>query len=470
MRFKNVLMVGCVCSLVACAVGPDYEKPEIALPSKWVSDSAPEVLAKAAIEHQWWRHFDDPVLSDLIDKAALDNLDLKIAEARIAQARAGVARADADLLPKGDMQASAVREANQMALPGGMQSDMLRKPFNIFQTGFDASWEIDLFGGNRRAAESAESQMQASEASRDDLRISLMAEVARAYVSLRRAQAQISVAQSVLGAGVKSLDIAWQRFEAGQAPRLDVVHAEARVEQAKTQIPALRNAIAQAEYGLDALLGQQPGYAHKRVADPRPVPLSDKKLVLAAPASVMASRPDIRVAERKLAAATAQQGVALAQFFPKISLSGFFGVLSSGTSQLFTVQNKSWMGAGGIAWPILSYNSLSANLDAANALQQEAMASYQKTIIAALSDVERSLSAYAEREKFLEATLADFEKNKKARAIAEERYREGVTSRLEALEADRVFYAAQNRLIQARADAALDLIALYKSLGGGWTN
>ncbi len=461
-------MTACICSLLACTVGPDYEKPPIALPDEWISKETKTLSAKTDIDQKWWRNFNDPVLSELIDKAAANNLDLKIAEARIAQARAGVSSAQADLLPKGDIQASALREANQMAMPGGIQADLLRKPFNIFQAGFDASWEIDLFGGNRRAEESAEAQMQATEASRDDLRISLMAEVARTYVSLRNSQAQLLVAQNVVETSWNTVDIANRRFESGQAPRMEVVQAESRLEQARAQIPTLRNYVAQAEYGLDVLLGQQPGVVHKLVSDHRPVPLSDKKLILAAPASVIASRPDIRMAERKLAAATAQQGVALAQFFPKISLSGFFGVLNSSTSQLFTSQNKSWLAAGGIVWPILSYNSLSANFDVANAMQQEAIASYQRTILNALSDVERSLSAYTQQEKFHEATALDFEKNKKAREIAEERYREGVTSRLEALEADRVFYAAQNRLIQARAESSQNLIALYKSLGGGW--
>jgi NodT family efflux transporter outer membrane factor (OMF) lipoprotein len=453
-------------ALAGCEVGADYRPPETQVPQEWAAGR--DLSAKAEVDQEWWKNFNDPVLTQIIDKAAADNFDLKIAEVRIAEARAGVASAEAALLPMGDVKGSAAREANQMALPDNADAALLRKPFNIYQTGFDASWEVDLFGGNRRAEESAEARMQASEATRDDIRVSLLAEAARTYVALRGYQGQLQVAENIVAADEKTLELAGQRYDAGEAPRLDVTQAEDKLEQAKTQLPSLRNEVAQAEYALDVLMGEEPGAAHKIAAISAPVPEPDKKLVLAAPASVIAQRPDLRVAERNLAAAAAQQGVALAKFFPDISLSGFFGVLNSSTEKLMTAGNKSWIGGGGVLWPILSYNSLSANLDAADAQAQEAMAAYRKTVIEALSDVERSLTAYTEQEKFIQSTLSDVQKNKQAQAIAESRYHEGLTSRLEVLEADRALYAAESRLVQARARASQDLIAVYKSLGGGW--
>jgi len=382
-----------------------------------------------------------------------------------------VSSSEAALLPTGDVKGSATREANQLAFPDAGATGLgplLHKPFNIFQTGFDASWELDLFGGNRRAEESAEAQMQASEASRDDVRVSLLAEVARSYVAVRQYQAQLAIATNVVEADKKTMDIAEQLFKAGQSPQLDVTQAEAALEQVQTQLPHLRDAVAQEEYSMDVLLGEQPGTAHAIIGASVSIPASDKKLVLAAPASVIAQRPDIRVAERKLAASTAQQGVAVAKFFPDISLTGFFGVLNTSMNNLVTPGNQSWMAGGSVLWPILSYGTLSANLDAANAQQQEAMATYQKTIIGALSDVERSLSAYTEQEKFLQSSVNEVEKSKHARAIAQERYQEGLTSRLAVLEADRSLYAAEDRLTQARGEASQNLIAVYKSLGGGW--
>jgi len=375
------------------------------------------------------------------------------------------------LLPKGDIKGTATREANQLALPDASASGLsplLHKPFNVYQTGFDASWELDLFGGTRRAEESAEAQMQASEASRDDVLVSLLAEVARTYVTIRQTQEQLAINESVIAADKKTRDIARQRFEAGEAPRLDVTQAESALQQAQTQTPDLRNQLAEGEYNLDVLLGEQPGATHKLVAMRAPVPTSGKNVVLSAPAAVIAQRPDIRVAERKLAAATAQQGVAVAKFFPDISLNGFFGALNTSTNNLVSGASKSWMAGGSVIWPILSYGTLSANLDAANAGQQEALATYQKTIIGALSDVEQSLSAYTEQEKFLQSATEQAAQDQHARDIAQQRYQAGETSLREVLDADRTLYATQDQLIRARAAYTQDLIALYKSLGGGW--
>ncbi|MDR3448897.1 MAG: efflux transporter outer membrane subunit [Alphaproteobacteria bacterium] len=458
-------------ALASCAVGPDYEKPETALPADWNAQSQAAADAKAAIDQEWWKNFNDPVLTQLIDKAASQNFDLKIAEARIAAARAGVSLTDAAFLPQGDVKGSATREANQMAFPdekGSTLGQSLHKPFNIFTAGFDASWEIDLFGGIRRGEERAAAQLQASEASRDDVRVSLMAEVARTYIDIRAAQAQVKIAQDTVAADRKTLDIAGQRVKAGIAPGLDVTQAEAALQQAQTQLPVMRDRLAQDEYDMDVLLGEQPGATQKIITSDAPIPTSNKQVALAAPASVIAQRPDIRVAERNLAAATAQQGVAVAQFFPKISLSGFFGALNTSATGLISPANESWLASGGILWPILNYGTLSANLDTANAQQQEAMASYQKTILGSLSDVNKSLSSYTEEQKFLQSALTAVVKDAEAAGIARQRYKQGLTSFIEVLDAERTLYTAQKQATDAEAMTSQNLVALYKSLGGGW--
>jgi len=469
----TILIAGVALTLAGCEVGPDYQPPETKIPADWASDETHVLSPKGETDQEWWKNFNDPILTQLIEKASANNFDLKIAEARIAQARATVSTADAALLPSGDLKGSATREANQFALADASASpfaNLLHKPFNVFQTGFDASWEIDLFGGNQRAAEVASAQLQSSEASRDDVRVSLLAEVARTYVSIRSLETQTQIANTVIAADQKTLDIAQQRFNAGEAPRLDVTQAEATIERAQSQLPDLRNQIAQQEYSMDVLLGEQPGATRLIIGSSvGPIPASNKAFVLTAPAATIAQRPDIRVAERKLAAATAQQGVAVAQFFPKISLTGFFGALNTSVNNLVTPGNQSWVAGGSVIWPILSYGTLSANLDASNAQQQEAMATYQKSMISALSDVEKSLTAYNEQQKFLQSAANEVEKDKRARTIAQERYQAGLTSLLEVLDADRTLFAAQDRLAQANADLTQDLIALYKSLGGGWT-
>ncbi len=463
--------IGFAVAVSACAVGPDYQKPDTALPQNWISaDDKQGGDNQTAIQQAWWQNFHDPVLNRLIQKAASGNFDVKIAEARIAEARAERAAADSSLLPSGDLKATGTRQANQIAFPGGDSSfaSLLTKPFNTFETGFDASWELDLFGGHRREAEAANATFEASEASRDDAVVSLMAEVARTYLDIRKYQAQTAVAQDTFLSYQDTGDIAKQRFDVGDTAGIDVTQAKAQREQAQAQIATYHNLLAQAEYGMDVLLGEKPGAAHVLVTPPAAIPASDQALVLAAPASVIANRPDIRAAERKLAAATAQQGAAVAKFFPDISLTGFIGLLNTNANNLLSANSKSWMMGGSVIWPILSYGTLSANLDASNAQQQEAMAVYQKTIIGALSDVERSVTAYNEQEKYrqsLEASTAD---TRHAAEIARQRYEQGLTSFLEVLDAERTLYTSQNQLAEANAQTSQNLIAVYKSLGGGW--
>jgi NodT family efflux transporter outer membrane factor (OMF) lipoprotein len=297
----------------------------------------------------------------------------------------------------------------------------------------------------------------------------LLAEVARTYVDIRQYQAQLDTAEATIVANKNTLAIAQQRLAAGDTPGLDVTQAQAQLEQTESQLPQYQNLLAQAEYSMDVLLGEQPGATHTLTAKSAPIPTSDKKLVLAAPASIIANRPDIRVAERKLASATAQQGVAVAKFFPDISLSGFIGLLNTNAGNLLTAGSQSWMMGASVLWPILSYGTLSANLDAANAQQQEALATYQKSIIAALSDVEKSVTAWTEQDKLQQALAKTTASDRHALDVSRQRYKEGLTSFLEVLDAERTLNASQIQLTEARAQTAQNLIAVYKSLGGGWT-
>ena len=259
---RRTILIASFCLAVAgCEVGPDYEPPQSSLPLDWISEQS---SSKGEIDQRWWENFNDPILTQLIDKASEGNFDLKIAEARIAEARASVSSANAALLPTGDLKGTATREANQLALPGGNSNPfagLLHKPFNIFQTGFDANWELDLFGGNRRAEEQAETQMQASEASRDDVRVSLRAEVARTYVQIRASQALLAIAKDTIEADDKTRRIAADRFNVGQAARIELTQAEAEQQHVETQLPDLRNQIAQQEFSLDVLLGEQTGHS-----------------------------------------------------------------------------------------------------------------------------------------------------------------------------------------------------------------
>ncbi|MBF0421545.1 MAG: efflux transporter outer membrane subunit [Magnetococcales bacterium] len=464
-------IAGCALALCGCAVGPDYQPPVVEVPTVWHADRDLGKTARIRNDAQWWSHFNDPTLTRLLDQAASGNLDLKMATARVVQARAGMAQARAAGLPGGDFRASATREANQMAMPGGNSTPLAslsQIPFDIFQTGFDASWELDLFGSHRRAEEGATAQWEGALAARADVWVSLLAEIARTYVAIRRDQRQRHLLAETIAVHQKMVILARQRFQAGQVAHMDVVQAEARGAQVQSTLPNLNARLRQNEYSMDVLLGERPGVTHELLANPAPIPTLERDLVWATPVEVIARRADIRVAERKLAAATAQQGIATARFFPNLSLSGFFGFLGTDAADLMASGQRSWRADAGIRVPVFNLGFLAAQWEVANARQQEALASYQKSIFAALADVERALTAYNQQEVVLRSALHEVEKDQQVRDIARERFQQGTTSQLEVLEAERTLLASRDRLANARADCTLDLIAVYKSLGGGW--
>jgi NodT family efflux transporter outer membrane factor (OMF) lipoprotein len=451
--------------LPGCKMGADYDRPVAAAQAdSWVSSATDP---QAEIEQDWWKHFNDPMLDKFITRAIAGNWDLKVAEARIAEARAARATAGNDLLPTVNTDASYERQANRIAFPAAPGFN-LAKPFDVYQTGFDASWELDLFGGKRRALESANADLQAAEATRDDARVSLLAEVARTYVDIRQYQAQLTIAQDTITADEETAQIARQRFKAGEAAEFEATQADAQAEQAKAQLPYYQNLLLQAEFSMDVLLGKKAGDTQSIIADSQPVPVADKVLVLAAPAKAIASRPDIRVAERKLASATAQQGVAVAQFFPDVSLSGFLGLLNTDAGDLLRRSSKSWDIGGNVLWPILNYGKLEANLHASDARQQEALAQYQKSVLTALSDVERSVTSYTKEEDHRAALSEAVKDDQKALSIARARYKEGLSSFTQVLDTERTLYVLQSQAAASGALASQNLISVYKSLGGGW--
>ena len=455
--------------LLGCMVGPDYKKPELPAPQAW--QAAP--ISKNTSEHSWWQHFNDPILNYLLEKAWLGNLDIKTAEARIMEARALQASATAALFPSGDLMAGANRQANQIGFPSGGSSDisqLVKQPFNMFKTGFDVSWELDLFGGHRRSAEAAKAEFEAANLTRDDILMSSLAEIAKTYIEIRQYQQQLTIAEQIVNADNKTIKLTQQRVDIGSNAGIDVTRLVSQLEQDYSQLAYFKNMLAQAEFRMDVLLGEKPGLSHTLVKVKAEIPTTDKALILAAPAVLMTQRPDIRHAERMLAAATARQGVAVAKFYPDISLTGFIGLFNTNAGNFLNVSSKSWTMGGNVLWPILSYGGLSANFHAADAKQQAAMSQYQLAMISAFSDVERSLTAYSEQEKLWQSLKKSGEANRHVVHIAQERYEAGISSLLDVLDAQRSLYSMQNQVIIAKAQSSINLISVYKSLGGSWLN
>jgi NodT family efflux transporter outer membrane factor (OMF) lipoprotein len=381
-----------VFALSGCALGADYVQPLFDFSSVWKEAPVASVVPanpKVEIDKEWWKNFDDPALNDLITKALINNLDVKIALARIKEARATRLGVIANQLPEMDASGNAGRiknSQNTFSFGGG-------KPYNAFSVGFDASWEADIFGG-RRAIEAADSTFESVQESEHDVEVTLLGDVASQYVAVRNYQNQIQVAEDNLKAQRDTLSLTQSRKQGGLLSSIDVTQAEALVQTTESNIPTLRASMRQSLHSLEILLGEQPGALENIVTQIYPVPISVHEVVMGAPADVLRNRPDIRVAERQLAAATAVQGVALSEMYPKISLTSLLGLGSSQTSNLLTGSSKTWsLGAGAIL-PIFDFGRIRSDIDVSNAQQEEAFLNYQKTVLGALEEVENALVAY----------------------------------------------------------------------------
>jgi len=470
MRITRYAIALALLALAACTVGPDYQMPAPPMPAQWSekgSDLDPvtsRATSQAARVTEWWKTFRDSELTSLIGRAAESNLDLKLAESRIREARGLRAYSAGALLPAVNASAaySRNRSSANVPLPGaGLQS-------NYYQAGFDASWEIDVFGGIRRTVEAADAEVEASIESRRDVLVTLLAEVARNYLEVRGLQAQIGIARQNLDAQKKTLELTEARFQAGRAAELDVVRAQAQVATTASQIPELDSLRSQAVHRLSVLLGREPGLLREELVKVAAIPAPPPEVPVGLPSDLLRRRPDLRRAERELAAATARIGVATAELYPKFSLTGFFAQESVTASDFAKGGSRAWSVGPTIQWSIFQGGQIRAKIEVENARQEQAAIVYERSILAALEDVENALVAYA-KEQAHHAELSDsVTANVKAVDLAGQRYTQGLVDFLSVLDAQRSLYVAQDALVQSQRQISEDLVALYKALGGGW--
>jgi NodT family efflux transporter outer membrane factor (OMF) lipoprotein len=472
MNFKNfsgLLMTGLL--LAGCAVGPDYHRPQTKAPTQWTEPLAGGETNSAMSAADWWKNFHDSELDSLIDRAVRSNLDLRIAQARVSQARAQYGIASADLWPTIDGSGSYSRQLQSehqpilgsLPLPPGV-------PFenNVYQAGFDAAWELDVFGGKRRAKEAAGAQVLASEFGRRDVLITLLGDVARSYVDLRGYQGLLAIAQENIGAQEKVVAITRDRFAKGLSSDLDVQQASTLLSTTRAAVPMLESSIQTAVHRLEVLLGEQPGTLQAQLIEASPIPAQPPLVPVGLPSELLLRRPDIRQAERQLAAATANIGVAKADLFPKFFLTGAAGFQSVSASDWFTGGSKFWSVGPTMQWRIFDAGRIRANIKVQTALQEEALASYEKTVLTAFEEVENGLVLYA-KEQVRRRSLQDaVVSSQKSLDTANKLYANGLTDFLRVLDAERSLYQAQNDLVQSDRTISANLISLYKSLGGGW--
>jgi NodT family efflux transporter outer membrane factor (OMF) lipoprotein len=460
---------------VGCSVGPDYKEPALAVPAAWNEAQQKGVDTRSAELARWWTAFEDPLLNSLVDRAVKSNLDLRVAEARIREARATRAVVASGAWPTLDTSGSYTRSRsseNAFNIPSqggaGGSGQGINLERNLFNAGFDANWEIDVFGGVRRGVEAADATIEATEYNRRDVLVSLLGDVARNYIDLRGAQRRLAVARANLKTQQDSLDLTRVRFNAGLASDLDVARAEAQLNTTASQVPTLESLLKQAAYSLDLLLGLAPGALWQELEQELAIPSLPPEVLVGLPSDLLRRRPDIRFAERQLAAATAQVGSAIADLFPKFFLTGAAGLQSISASDWFTRGSRYWSIGPTISWPIFDAGRIRANIEIRNAQQEQALSQYEKAVLAAFGDVEKSLVNYS-REQTRYRSLSDaVAANRRAVQMANELYVRGLNDYLEVLDSQRALYLTETEMAQSEATMAANLVALYKALGGGW--
>lgn len=464
-------------ALTGCAVGPDYVRPEVPVPAHWSGSAA--VPGAKTDQGEWWKHFDDPELNRLVAEALSANLDLKQAQARILDARAQRIAALAAGLPGLDARANYSRRRNSFTTSGATGSGALtsgggaaafgsgRQIIDIFQMGFDASWELDLFGGVQRAVEAAEATMEAELENRRALVVTLLGEIVRYYIDLRTNQHLLSLTRRHLEAQQETLVLTRSRYQAGLASELEVAQQESQRAALKARLPGYEVGAKRAIHALAVLMDRDPGALWHRLQTESPIPRSSSVRIDVLPSELLQRRPDIRRAERQLASATAQIGVATSELYPKINLAAFLGLQNTRITD-FSPIGKSWSMASSLSIPIFNWGRLRANVESKEAQRDQALWAYRSTILTAFREVEDALVAYAKEQERLRSLEQSVEASRLAVHMADERYRKGLTSFLDVLAAQQALYEVESQRLQSEAQVSSDLVALYKALGGGW--
>ncbi|MBN1509125.1 MAG: efflux transporter outer membrane subunit [Sedimentisphaerales bacterium] len=451
-------------AMAGCVVGPNYVPPKAPTPDTWHSQLQDglvggEVDAEALTS--WWATLDDPVLSGLIERAVAGNLDLKQAWARVREARARRKGAQGAFFPTLDSAASATWSTSG--------AEGVRTVNNeTYAANFDAGWELDLFGGIRRSVEAAQANLEASDEDLRDTLVSLLAETALNYVEVRTFQARLAAAEASLKTQEETYQLTVWRSQAGLGDELAAQQAKYNLENTRSQVPSLQTGLEEAMNRVAVLLGEPPGQVHAELARAQAIPVPPAEVAVGVPADVIRRRPDIRRAERNLAAQNARVGVATADLYPQLRLSGSIGLEALSLEDL---ASGSWFLSGGPRLTLPLFNTtIRPNIEVQSALQEQALLQYEAAVLNALEEVENALVAYAQeqrrRENLREATKAA----QAAAELAQYKYQAGLTDFSNVLDAERSLLSFQDQLQQSDGTVTSNLIRLYKALGGGWTS
>lgn len=428
-------------------------------------------MADTADLVDWWRGFDDPLLTSLVERALAQNLDLQQAVARVSQARAALKNANAALMPSGQLSGQAGETYQSLETPIGRLGSafpQFERSTEIYGLDLGASWELDLFGGRDAARDAARADWQASAAGAVAARLAVAAQTADTYIVIRTLQARLDVARAQTDTQQRLVDLIALQYSKGVAAELQLRQAEGALAQVRASIPALQNEVDIAMNALDVLLGVQPGATRSEFALLVPIPPPPAISTAGGPAALLRRRPDIIAAERTLAATNARIGVAMSEYYPKFSLSGLLGTATTAAGGLFTGNATQASGVLGLRWRLFDFGRIDAEIKTAEGRNAEALAAYRLTVLRASQDVEDAFSTLVQQESRA-ATLAKGEASlTRARSASFAAYTGGVASLIEVLDADRRLLETRDGAIQARAAASRGAVASFRALGGGW--
>jgi len=462
MKKNSYLAIVVLLSLAACtAVGPDYHAPRREMPGQWQEKGAALSPVTDLYIGAWWTLFNDPLLDSLVRRASAANYDLRLAEAAVREARAQRIIAGATgFLDSSASITHSRRGSDNTSSAGNSQT--------LFQLGFDAGWELDFFGGRRRAVEAAEATLQANRENLRDILVSLQAEVVRNYVELRGSQKRLATARKNIVTQEKTVDLVRGRFEMGLGNELDLVQAMTQLALTRARVPALESSIVQTMHRLAILLAQSPESLFTELQGATAIPRVPSPLLVNIPSELLRQRPDIRAAERRLAAATAEIGVATADLFPRFSLTGRLGLQNKSLANLVTTGSRFWSFGPAIDLSLFDQGEKRAVVDITKARRDSALTIYQKSVLAALGEVEDSLVAFNHEQETRRILNEAVSSGERAVMIANGRYESGLADFLNVLQSEQALYLSEDQLAQSEERLTLSMVAIFKALGGGW--
>ncbi|WP_027148883.1 efflux transporter outer membrane subunit [Methylobacter tundripaludum] len=473
---KTALCLAIVTALNGCMVGPNYEKPAHVSENNFIhSAELDQENAKSkktiADMTQWWRSFNDTLLVQFIEQALDQNLTLKQAIARVNQADAQVASLRSQLLPSGQFNAQATKAHISLDdLTGRVLNSMpgFNRNINLYDLNAGLNWEVDIFGGTRRGVEAAMAEYQASQASVIATQLKITAEVADAYVAIRTLQARIAIAKERASTQGKLVDLIKLQLSRGIVPEFQLRQAEGSLAEVQATIPALENGLEMAMNAFDVLMGDQPGTHRTKLEKRQAIPVAPSIDTATGPAELLRRRPDIIVAERKLAASNAQIGQAISEYYPKISISGLIGTITTKYGVLFSSDANRAVGVVGLRWRLFDFGRVEAEVAAAEGVNEEALAAYRLTVLKAAEEVENAFSTVVKKsneQRILASGEASLAKSRDATLAG---YKSGALSLLEVLDTDERLLRMQDATIRAQSDSVRATIQSFKALGGGW--